>query len=82
MHNKYVIRHFSVKYRGDILTVLLEFGSPKLTLFKPGFFLVVCPGGGGGGGGGAEPTTLKFFPINNQNQTLHDVRYTFKEIIC
>ena len=41
----------------------------NLTLSGPGFFHVVCQGGGG---------TFKFVPldINNQNQSLHDVRYT------
>ena len=47
---------------------------------------MICSGEGGGrrGGGVAEPGTLKFFPldINSQNQTLHDVRYTFEDFIC
>ena len=35
-------------------------------------------------GGGGGRTTLKFFPLdtNNQNQTLHDVGYAFEEFIC
>ena len=49
------------------------------------FSHVECLEGGGGGGCWlvAEPATLKFFPlyIDNRNQTLHDVRYTFEEFI-
>ena len=40
--------------------------------------------GTGDGGRGKKSATLKFFPIdiNNRNQTLYDVRYTFDEFIC
>ena len=33
---------------------------------------------------GADPATFKLFPlgINNQNPTLHEVRFNFEEFIC